>query len=166
MKLWSIVSSEVRLISEKYASGGWGGFFFFFISRRLKSNFSKPQNKFVQKNTARTHFDLTFPSATRHCCSWMIASGRCVGRFFTHVRWSVHACLRLHASDLTRRHLLSSLKSSRDTVGAHPLYLFVRKPDECNWQSYIIISQRLRFTPGAGMRGIVDSCRREDNWVN
>lgn len=61
---------------------------------------------------------------------------------------------------------LPLMSSSQDTMGAHPLYLFVRQPDECNWQSYIIISQRLCFTPGAGMRGIVDSCRREDNWVN
>lgn len=58
------------------------------------------------------------------------------------------------------------LSKSGSQEGAHPLYLFGRQPDECNWQSYIIISQRLCFTPGAGMRGIVDSCRRKDNWVN
>lgn len=30
----------------------------------------------------------------------------------------------------------SLMSFSQDTMGADPFYLFVRQPDECNWQSY------------------------------
>lgn len=78
----------------------------------------------------------------------------------------LYACVHDCASKSLHSDIFLSLMCSQGTMGALPQYLFVRQPDECNWQSYIIISQRLCFTPGAGMRGIVDSCRRKDNWVN
>ncbi len=125
----------------------------------LKRQFRKstPAQEFAHKKhphtpTLDTHFSFDLLCGN---LALMFTCSRYVGRI-----------VDAHLQICTCVFMLSLMSSSWDTMGAHPLYLFVRQPDESNWQSYIIISQRLCFTPGAGMRGIVDSCRREDNWVN
>lgn len=58
------------------------------------------------------------------------------------VRASLHDCVCVSAYIST-----SLMSSSQDTMGAQPLYLFVRQPDECNWQSYYNFTKAVFFYP-------------------
>lgn len=114
-------------------------------------------NSFVQKSApshSLTHFHLTFPAESYHCRSYITAlnlhtrcSYICV---FTDLRMCVHAgaCKRIHrVIFFFFLFWVFDVFFPKTPWERIPLYLFVRQPDECDWQSYIIISQRLRFYP-------------------
>lgn len=149
---------------KQFVSGGVGHkvFHHFHSSKSLNYKFSPQSNTYT---TARPQFHLTSPTAA--CWSCITAFSLLI-HIFICMFVDLYMCVFVivHASAYIVTVFLSLMSTSQGTTGAHPLYLFVRQPDECNWQSYYNFTKAVFFTAGACMRGIVDSCRREDNWVN
>lgn len=128
--------------------------FYFFLSLFLESCPSRHlHNSFVQKSSPSHSHTFIWPSPQK-----AITAVHILPLWIFTLAAHIYACLRICECAFMLMRVSAYIVSifffgvfdvffPKTPWELIPLYLFVRQPDECDWQSYIIISQRLGFYP-------------------